>query len=207
MEEDAGILTVPVVQKAKMKMCIRCKNSYPESFFYKRGKALRAECKLCFSQSRKLYYENNKDIVRERQNKYYKKNKEQISSYKSKWQKENSERRRVRLNERYRTEPNFRMSVNLRTRLLKAIENKQKSGSTLDLLGCSIEYFTRYLESKFIDNMSWDNHGTVWHIDHIKPCSKFDLSKPDHQKVCFHYTNMQPLFAEDNLKKGNRFYG
>jgi len=60
------------------------------------------------------------------------------------------------------------------------------------------------IEHKFTFEMSWNNHGSYWHIDHIKPCSKFDLSNPEEQQKCFHYTNMQPLPAIDNLIKGNR---
>lgn len=188
-----------------MKTCIHCGNSYPESFYYKRKNGLRAECKKCFSESRKKYYKNNRDKVQNRIKKYYLANKETVNTYKSKWQKENSERRRIRLNERYKTEPNFRAAVNLRNRILKALDNKQKKGSTLKILGCSVDFFVKYLESKFIGEMSWKNHGVVWHIDHIRPCASFDLSKKSEQNKCFHYTNMQPLYAQDNLIKGNRY--
>ena len=54
--------------------------------------------------------------------------------------------------------------------------------------------------------MNWENYG-VWHIDHIIPCARFDLSDPGQQKICFHYTNLQPMWGEDNLKKGARLNG
>ncbi len=53
--------------------------------------------------------------------------------------------------------------------------------------------------------MAWNNHGTFWHIDHIKPCCKFDLSKPEEQAKCFHYSNMQPLLISENMAKGGKF--
>jgi hypothetical protein len=57
------------------------------------------------------------------------------------------------------------------------------------------------MESLFLEGMSWDNYGK-WHIDHIRPCSSFDLSDTEQQKICFNYKNLQPLWAEDNLRKG-----
>ena len=60
-----------------------------------------------------------------------------------------------------------------------------------------------YIEKLFVDGMSWDNYGpTGWHIDHIKPCASFDLTNQDEQRQCFHYTNLQPLWAADNIRKG-----
>ena len=74
----------------------------------------------------------------------------------------------------------------------------------MSLIGCSLEYFIAYLESKFQDGMTLDNYGE-WHIDHIRPCASFDLTDPDQQRQCFHYTNLQPLWAKDNLLKGDKF--
>jgi len=68
-------------------------------------------------------------------------------------------------------------------------------------VGCDLNYFIRHLESQFDDEMSWGNYG-LWHIDHIQPCSSFDLSKEEEQKECFNYNNLQPLWAFDNLSKG-----
>jgi hypothetical protein len=75
----------------------------------------------------------------------------------------------------------------------------------IDLLGCSIEQFKQHLEQQFDVNMSWDNYSyEVWHIDHIKPLSKFDLSNLEQLKEVCHYTNLRPLWTQLNLKKGNR---
>lgn len=64
-----------------------------------------------------------------------------------------------------------------------------------------------HLESKFKPGMSWKNYGPVWHIDHIKPCAKFDLTDPAQQRECFHWTNLQPLFALENLQKSDKYAG
>lgn len=68
------------------------------------------------------------------------------------------------------------------------------------MLGCELPYLKNYLQLKFTNGMTWENYGK-WHVDHIKPCAAFDLSKQKEQKECFHYTNLQPLWAQDNLKK------
>jgi len=69
----------------------------------------------------------------------------------------------------------------------------------MDLLGCEIQFFKEYLESKFKIGMSWENYGKIWHVDHIIPCKKFDLQNPEQQKKCFHYTNLQPLWATTQI--------
>jgi hypothetical protein len=88
----------------------------------------------------------------------------------------------------------------LRSRIWHALKHNFKSKSTLKLIGCSIEFLKFYLERKFEYNMNWNNYGK-WHVDHIIPCASFDLSNPEEQALCFHYTNLQPLWAKDNLKK------
>jgi hypothetical protein len=98
-----------------------------------------------------------------------------------------------------------RIARNLRNRMNLALSGINKTASTEELLGCSFDVFIEHLESQFKDGMSWDNRGrTGWHIDHIQPCASFDLSNPDQQRQCFHYTNMQPLWAADNFSKGSR---
>jgi len=104
---------------------------------------------------------------------------------------------------RFREDLNFRILKYLRTRLYQALKGKDKSARTLELLGCSVEYLKKRLESKFVEGMSWDNYGK-WHVDHIRPCASFDLTKPSEQRKCFHYTNLQPLWAEENRAKGNK---
>ena len=92
------------------------------------------------------------------------------------------------------------ISYKLNIKLLSAFKRNSKKSSVPDLIGCSIKEAKEYIESKFLPGMSWDNWTkTGWHIDHIVPCIKFDLTKEEEQKRCFHYTNLQPLWAKDNL--------
>ena len=99
----------------------------------------------------------------------------------------------------------FKIKHLLRCRMRKAIKamNAEKNFNTLELTGCSIPFLKEHLEKQFKQGMTWDNHTTDgWHIDHIRPCCSFDLTKKEQQEECFHYTNLQPLWATDNLKKG-----
>jgi len=101
---------------------------------------------------------------------------------------------------------NYKLQIAIRTRICKALRGKDKSDRTLNLLGCSIAEFKQYLEAHFQYGMSWDNYGiSGWHVDHIKPCCSFDLRKAEEQRKCFHYTNLQPLWAKDNYNKGGKY--
>tara|TARA_B100001175_G_scaffold313415_1_gene320978 strand:- start:1325 stop:2239 length:915 start_codon:yes stop_codon:yes gene_type:complete len=109
-------------------------------------------------------------------------------------------------NNRCKTDPEFKLLRTLRSRLRSALKSKNaiKSTKTLDLIGCSTSFLMGYLDAKFTEGMTWENHGE-WHIDHIKPCAKFNLLIEDEQRKCFHYTNLQPLWAKDNLSKSSNY--
>lgn len=94
----------------------------------------------------------------------------------------------------------------LKSRYISVLKrsNITKMTSVLSLVGCSIPELMTYLETRFAPNMSWDNRGE-WHIDHIRPCHSFDLTKLEEQQICFHYSNLQPLWARDNLSKGKTY--
>jgi hypothetical protein len=89
-----------------------------------------------------------------------------------------------------------------RNRLRHALKGNIKIGHTKELIECNIEFLRKHLECQFIVGMTWGNYGT-WHIDHIRPCASFDLSLPEEQRKCFHYSNLQPLWAKDNSIKSN----
>lgn len=121
--------------------------------------------------------------------------------------KENYQRNKTRIlkririynRHRYKTDPRFTLSCNLRSRVASAI--KTKSAHTHELVGCSWTFLVKYLESKFKPGMTWENRH-LWHIDHIRPFASFDLTDPEQQRLACHYTNLQPLWAEENLRKG-----
>lgn len=101
---------------------------------------------------------------------------------------------------------NFRLAGNLRARIRMAMKHGDRCESSVKLLGCSIHRLKVWLESLFKPGMTWDNYGpTGWHIDHKRPCASFNLRLKKDRAGCFHYTNLQPLWATENIKKGRTF--
>jgi hypothetical protein len=107
------------------------------------------------------------------------------------------------LRRRRQTNPQFRLAHLLRNRLRHALKGTVKSARTMELLGCPIEHLVKHLESKFQPGMSWENQGE-WHVDHIKPLASFNLTDPEQQREACHWTNLQPLWASDNIRKGDK---
>lgn len=168
-----------------MKTCTKCKLPKEEWEFYAKSRLDRrpkAECKSC--QSKRSADDSKKRTL---------KNLVQLRKL---------ARDRQRL--RYARDSGFKLLVNLRNRIGHALSGKSKSLHTKELLGCPIVWLETHLESLFKPGMTWANHGPVWHVDHIKPCAKFDLTDSAQQLICFHWTNLQPLFAGENLSKSNR---
>jgi len=129
--------------------------------------------------------------------------KEYNAKYKAK--PENKAKKNTRNKERYNSEKNYKLTRILRARQLDALKGNSKSASSLELLGCSVDEALQHLENQFQPGMTWDNWTLDgWHVDHIKPCASFDMEDEDQQKECFHYSNLQPLWAKDNLEKGDK---
>jgi hypothetical protein len=119
------------------------------------------------------------------------------------------QKNKLRLSEKRKclrlSDMNYKLRCVLRCRMNRALQDGWKTGSSIQLLGCSIDSFKIYLESLFESGMSWGNHGRgigYWNIDHIIPCALFDLSNPEHQRRCFHFSNLQPMWATKNSSKG-----
>ena len=147
-------------------------------------------------EKRKQYYELNKELNKEKnkeKNKdYYKNNKEKIKKYNN-----------IYKNNKKKTDPLFKLKCNLRNRIREALkkQNYIKSKTTIDMLGCDSIIAKAHLEKQFTKGMSWENYGE-WHIDHIIPCAS---AKTEEELIkLFHYTNLQPLWAADNMSKGKK---
>lgn len=138
----------------------------------------------------KLWAKNNIEKKRSIWINYYYKNSKKLNKKKIKYH-----------NEVYAKDPYFRLYSSIRTRINKAIKNNIKCKRTIDLLGIDVKGLWKHLKSKFKPGMTKENHG-FWHIDHIIPCASFNLKDPKQQTKCFHYTNLQPLWAKENLSKG-----
>ena len=145
----------------------------------------------------KQYWLNNKEKYKQYRLNNKEKNKEQMKQ----WRLNNREKINYYYRNKTKTDPIYKFVRYQRRRMWAALKGIGKCKSTIELLGCSIEECWNHLEQQFKPGMTRDNYG-LWHVDHIIPCASFDLNDPEQQKFCFHHTNLQPLWAEDNLKKG-----
>ena len=114
---------------------------------------------------------------------------------------------RLRLQRKRNEDPVYRMECAVRNRTRKALQGTLKDGKSLDLIGCTPETLRLIVESKFEHGMTWANYGSAWHVDHIIPLAAYNLTDPEQQRQAFHYTNLQPLWAHENLAKGDEVPG
>ena len=163
--------------------------------------------KESLTEYKKQWYKNNKQNHSKKAKQYYKDNKEKIIENVKQWVKNNketvSEYRRQYSKDRYQSDYLFKFRRGLSTRTYNAFKRKswKKNGGTEKLLGCDWETAFNHIESQFDPWMNWDNHGE-WHIDHIIPLASATTDE-EMKKLC-HYTNLQPLLAEENLSKGDK---
>lgn len=214
----------------KTRKCPGCDTVKPATEYYKsttRKDGLQCYCKICKT-------ERYKESKRKSDKKYGKKwlsipeNKKKQAEYTKQWQSDNFEKqlgyvKKSREKEEYKEwrrkyrkreydekygmdkDPIYTLKLLLRNRLKNALKNGFKKGKTLEMLGCSVEEFKLYLEKKFTPKMNWENYGSYWELDHIKPCDSFDLSNLEEQKKCFTFTNIQPLEKIANRIKSNKY--
>ena len=188
-------------QSNKEKLKLKQKNYYNAN--KEKNKLYRQENK----QKILNYRLKNKEKLTETYKKYYLKNKDAINKKHKIYMQKNRERTNELVLQRMKTDVQFKLKHILRNRLrralkLKNLNNKQEA---IKYLGCTVEHLKQYLENQFDSQMNWENHGTYgWHIDHVLPLSNFDLTKEKDLKIVCHYTNLQPLWAKDNLTKGNK---
>lgn len=208
-----------------MKTCSKCGETKPltEFAYRKDNNSYRNECKSCKASIDKEYREANKDRIaarvhekylvegekkRDYEKKRYQENTESIKKKANEYYHANKEkcstRQRIYENNRRKNDPMFKVIRNLKGALYSALQNKtwKKDTHFAEYIGVN-EYneLKSYLEAKFTEGMTWDNYGK-WHIDHIYPVSRAE--NYEHLIKLCHYTNLQPLWAEDNLKKGNK---
>jgi hypothetical protein len=191
----------------KTKICSKCKKEKDVCEFYnckksKDGK--RSKCKKCLNLENNLYVKKNKDKVDAIKQKYVDNNKEKVKQSKKKWFDKNPNYRNEWIINNYKNDFLFRL-VNImraRTRLFLRSKNIKKQNTTFEIVGCSPEFLKEHIEKQFTEGMNWDLFGSHIHIDHIIPLS-FAKTEEEAYKLC-HYTNLQPLWAEDNLKKSNK---
>jgi hypothetical protein len=210
-----------------MRICNTCCSEKAFSEYYlspKTGSPLRI-CKECHKEKMRIRRESMRDILALKQKEYRKrkpdvcrqaalnwkeKNKEKVAEYHREYYWKTHKRQRVVRNARQKrklaSDTSFKMRDTMTRRILLALktQGQSKKCSAVKYLGCSIDELKNWLQSKFTRKMNWQNHGSYWHIDHVIPCDSFDLSEEKQAMACFHFTNLQPLTARENIKKGNK---
>lgn len=183
-----------------VKLCTKCNLIKDFSQFgkFKLGKfGLNSHCKMC----RKEYDFQNRDKFLKYHKNKREKELDKFMEYDKKYKSENKEKINQYNRKRWKEDIQHRIKGILRVRLHFILKENKKIESAYKLIGCEIPFFKKYIEDKFLPEFNWENHGFVWELDHIIPCSKFDFSKFEEQKRCFHYSNYQPLFKTTKIAK------
>ena len=200
-----------------MQECTKCKEKKEYINFCKdksRISGYNVTCKKCANQYRldnkehlkeyqKKYRLDNKESILKLRKDYYLNNKEKVLSHNKEYRLNNKEKLNYfRVNKKIKN-PLFRLRCNVGSLILKSITRQgySKKSKTYEYLGCTFKEFKLHLEKQFTEGMNWENQGK-WHIDHIIPLSS-GKTEEEIYKLC-HYTNLQPLWAEDNIKKGSK---
>jgi hypothetical protein len=182
-----------------IKVCKRC-NEEKECLY---GKQYYKECQNLFSREWKA---KNKERIAEYNKKYKSERKEEISEYNAKYSLENRKKIQERQNkqhkERRETDLNFKLSGDYRKKLNKIL--KYKTNKYIDYLGCTKNFFISWLEHNHQNDMNFSNYGEVWCLDHVLPCSYFNLEDKEQIKLCFNWTNLRPLYVKQNLSRQNK---
>lgn len=187
------------------KRCSKCQVVKGEVDFYYRSdhpNLLQSSCIDCVKAKSRLNAKLS-PTKKQRDRSYHVLNREKRIAYAREYNRSRKKQRAASDRIRYWNDVNFRIGLNLRSRIRSALKRNSKSSSTKDLIGCSVAELKLKLAEKFKPGMSWENYG-LWQIDHIIPCAAFDLSKSSNQHVCFHFSNLQPLWAEENRTKSNK---
>jgi hypothetical protein len=182
------------------KTCTKCHETKPIDKFtrdpyYKNG--YKTWCKKCSSKVASQWQKNNKD---------------NMAIYHREWAKNNVEKRRASKQEwdrKHRLDPTHRLSNNIRTSMYHALSGKKGYHKWEVLVGYSLQDLINHIQSKLTPDMTWENYGEIWQIDHITPKSwfKYQTSEEPEFKKCWALDNLQPKLKIDNIKKGNRFVG
>jgi hypothetical protein len=185
----------PTVTKdvLKSKVCRLCSKTDEEVKFHlgtsKYGISFENRCTSCKKKMRREMYLRDRDLEILRAKTNYRNNRERYA-------------KRIKI--RMRDDPNFAFRVALGKHNKRLYEDGIKLESFDEILGCTIREAREHFEQKFEPGMSWQNHGE-WHIDHIRPLASFDLTDSKEREKAGHYTNLQPLWAKDNLSKGCKY--
>lgn len=200
-----------VAKRGHRLTCVDCQRSYQKE------KAREYRAKIPVEERRAKHrarYHANADYYRKRAMDNIRKDPEKSRKRHREWSSRNKRQVADYARNRHQTDVQARLRTNTNSRIRYALKRLglYKEDGTLKLLGCTGDALATYLTSLFKPGMTWENYGRwksgqsmTWHIDHIRPCSSFDLTDPAQRTLCFHYTNLQPLWAIDNLRKNDSY--
>jgi translation elongation factor EF-4 len=188
--------------------CITCLQIKDISHFFRckqRSSGYLSYCKECKKEERKKYYEKNKERFLKYTKEYIEANREKHRIREKNWRQRNKNKIKEKRKKRAKQFPSLKLKNTISRRILAILKKNKitKKDNTSKLLGTDIETAKKWIESQFTGEMSWENHGKIWHIDHIKPCCSFDLTDISQQYECFNYKNLRPLLKEENLRKAS----
>jgi hypothetical protein len=179
------------------KTCSKCNIAKPTthefyaSYLIKGTYKIRSECRDCSRKMCRDYKAKNHELISDYNKQYKASHKDDTRNY----NRDYFAKRRL--------DPKFKIKAYNRSRISMAMHGIARESST-DLLSCSYEEFVKWLIYQFDENMTMDNYGTYWHLDHVIPCASFDLIEEIAQKQCFHWSNYRPCEGTENLSKGDK---
>jgi len=177
------------------KQCKYCENLLAKTMFRKN----RRKCKNCEKKDGREYRQS--ELGKEKAKTWSNNNKEKHAKLQSEWAKNNREHLNTKYNARIKEDFVFKMKTLCKSHLKN---NINKKSTTMKYFSCDINLFVKWLQYCFSDNMSFENHGSYWHLDHVIPVSLFNLNNDNELKLCFHYLNYMPLPAKENISKQNK---
>ena len=185
-----SIVLTPEIQVVGRKCCKPCDN--------KRRNESKKLNKETVHQQQKVYYENNKDKIKEYYKEHYTENKDKYMENNKKWREENRDKINEQMRDRMRNDVSLRLRKNLRKRLHYCII---KNKSTMEYVGCDLDFLKSWLKYNFTEEMTFENYGSYWHVDHVIPYARFNFEDENEIKTCFSWYNLQPLEASKNMSK------
>ena len=188
-------LPVPSRAEANRRTAVRAGNAQPETWGKRRPDTIEAWQEWAFNREQKQLMRHDRQTSWSKAVGWYLMNRPSVLS-----------KMAVYARKKYNADPQYRFKCLMRNhvkRIFRKAKTK-KEGRTIEYLGCSMLHARRHIEKQFKKGMHWNNHGTVWHIDHIIPLAEFDLTDPMQRKRANHFTNLQPLYAAENMQKRDK---
>jgi len=195
-EIDSGKIILPI-DPTNNQICPYCQIERPTTEF----RHNRQKCKNCERLDGKAYRQS--DIGKQKSQQWVENNRDQMTKLQAEWYQQNKEKRNEEYRHRYHSDPTFKFKQLCKRRILMAFKSQelQKAKQTVDYLNCSIHWLIEWLKFCFSSEMTLENHGKYWHIDHVIPINKFDLTDSWQIYFCFSWFNLSPMIGSENMSK------